>query len=424
MPVHVVKAGQTIWKIAGQYHVPVSQIVNLNKLTYPNKLVAGQSLVIPASYAYHTVKPGETLWTISKEYGIPVQTLIEVNNIENPNNLSAGTVLAVYSRKKKEIEVNGYTYQFGEEGVPTVREEGKDLTFLSPFAYKIQENGSLQTVDDTALIKEAYSVHVAPMMAVTNFTSTEKGGNLAHTVLGTPSIREATITNIINTMRNKGYRGVNIDFENVLPSDRENYNQFLQRAVERMHPLGFFVSTALAPKTSAGQQGQLYEAHDYPAHGRIVDFVVLMTYEWGYRKGAPQAISPLDQIKRVIDYAVSVIPSNKIFFGFQLYARDWVIPHVEGREAETFDNQEAINRAVRNNAVIEYDTKAQSPFYRYTGKNGVRHEVWFEDARSAQAKFDMVKSYNLRGISYWVLGYPFPQNWALLEENFTIKKIL
>ena len=53
---------------------------------------------------------------------------------------------------------------------------------------------------------------------------------------------------------------------------------------------------------------------------------------------------------------------------------------------------------------------------------GRNHEVWFEDARSAQAKFDMVKDYNLRGISYWVLGYPFPQNWLLLEDNFTIRK--
>jgi spore germination protein len=52
------------------------------------------------------------------------------------------------------------------------------------------------------------------------------------------------------------------------------------------------------------------------------------------------------------------------------------------------------------------------------------HEVWFEDARSAQAKFDTVKSYNLIGISYWALGYPFPQNWVLLEDNFTIKKLI
>ncbi|GGE25521.1 hypothetical protein GCM10011571_29600 [Marinithermofilum abyssi] len=40
-----------------------------------------------------------------------------------------------------------------------------------------------------------------------------------------------------------------------------------------------------------------------------------------------------------------------------------------------------------------------------------------------QAKFDLIKEYRLRGISYWVLGRPFPQNWALLDDNFNIRKL-
>lgn len=212
-----------------------------------------------------------------------------------------------------------------------------------------------------------------------------------------------------------------IDFENVLPADHENYNQFLQLAVDRLHPRGYLVSTALAPKVSATQGGLLYTAHDYEAHGRIADFVVLMTYEWGYRKGPPQAISPLNQMRRVVEYALSVMRAEKIFLGFQIYARDWLLPHVQGQEAETFSPQEAIRRAVKYGAAIQYDTTAQSPFFRYLDEKGRGHEVWFEDARSAQAKFDMVKQYNLRGFSYWALGFPYPQNWALLNDNFTIK---
>lgn len=381
----------------------------------------------------HVVKPGESLWKISAAYRIPVSRIAGVNGLPESSSLTIGMALVIPApgmahgaagKQKPVIEVNGYIYQYGEAGVSIVEENGRDLTYLSPFAYRIQENGSLQTINDSPEVKAAYAERVVPMMSVTNFTTSEKGGNVAHIVLGTPQVRERTITNIINTMREKGYRGVNIDFENVLPSDREIYNRFLQRTVERLHPEGFFVSTALAPKTSAGQQGELYEAHDYSAHGRIVDFVILMTYEWGYRKGPPQPVSPLNQIKRVLNYAVSVIPRNKIFFGFQLYARDWVIPHRQGQEAETLDNQEAVLRAIKYDAEIKYDTASQTPFYRYTDTNGVEHEVWFEDARSAQAKFDTVKAYKLRGISYWVLGYPFPQNWVLLRDNFTIKKLL
>src|SRR5690606_33464247 len=122
------------------------------------------------------------------------------------------------------------------------------------------------------------------------------------------------------------------------------------------------------------QEGLLYTAHDYEAHGRIVDFVILMTYEWGWRGGPPQAISPINQIRRVVEYALTVIPPEKIFVGFQIYARDWKIPHTQGSIAETFSPQEAIRRAVRYKAEIFYDETAQSPFFRYTDEKGQAHE--------------------------------------------------
>lgn len=471
MLIHVVRRGETLWQIAGYYRVPMSRIVDVNGLQSPNQLLIGQALIIPTEDVFHTVRFGETLWRIAQNYGTTVQSilranqisdpnyiypglrlyipaprhtirpgetlfqiaqrynvslesLLKVNNIQDPNLVYPGTVIVIPRRTRPVIEVNAYTYQAGEQAVPAIRENGEHLTYLSPFAYRVREDGSLQPIDGSPAIRAAYAERVVPMMSIVNFTYSELGHNLAHIILSSTEIQARLLTNIINTMRDKGYRGLNIDFENVLPADRELYNQFLQRAVNRLHPEGFFVSSALAPKTGPEQVGLLYEAHDYPAHGRILDFVVLMTYEWGYRLGPPQAISPLNQIRRVLDYAVSVIPRDKIFFGFQLYARDWLLPHVKGQEAETFSMQEAVSRAVRNGAVIQYDTTAQSPFYRYTDSQGRMHEVWFEDARSAQAKFDTVKEYGLRGVSYWVLGYPFPQNWTLLEDNFTIKKLI
>jgi spore germination protein len=260
-------------------------------------------------------------------------------------------------------------------------------------------------------------------MAITNFSSTELGSDIAHAILSSTDLQDKLLDGIVATMRSKGYRGLNIDFENVPPADRDLYTQFLRKAVDRLHAEHYFVSSSLAPKTSSQQKGTLYEAHDYGAHGEILDFVILMTYEWGYRLGPPQAISPIDQIRAVLNYAVTVIPRNKIMMGFQIYGRDWLLPHVQGQEAETFSEQEAIRRAVQHGAEIHFDSRTQSPFYRYADRQGRTHEVWFEDARSAQAKFDLAKQYGLRGISYWVLGYPFPQNWLLLEDNFHIRKI-
>lgn len=415
---YIIQPGDTLWSISEQYGVPMDVIVQANMLQDPNQLQIGNFLIIPPQI--HLVQQGETITQIANRYGVPIQQMLSENNIQNPDRIIPGTQLII-PREKQQIEVNAYTYQPQDEAVESIQEVGNLLTYVSPFAYEITEDGSLVQMQDEDIIAAAIAQDVVPMMSITNFTSTTAGSNLAHVVLASPELRETVITNVLEVMDEKGYKGLNIDFENVLPEDRENYNTFLQLAVDRLHPQGYFVSTAVAPKVSGTQTGTLYEAHDYEAHGRIVDFVILMTYEWGYRFGPPQAISPINEMRRVVEYALSVMPAEKIMLGFQIYARDWLLPHVEGQEAETFSPQEAIRRAVTHGSVIQYDPITQSPFFHYTDDQGRMHEVWFEDARSAQAKFDLIKQYGLRGVSYWALGYPFPQNWALLNNQFTIE---
>ncbi|MBM7646284.1 spore germination protein [Scopulibacillus daqui] len=423
MQIHVVQRGDTLWQLAQRYGVSINQIAAVNQLQNRSELVIGEALIIPSGNRQYTVRPGDNLWLIARKFGVSVQDIMRANRITNPSMIYPGQLLIIPEKAKPTIDVNAFSIDFSEAGAQEVRDVGRYLTYVSPFAYRMKDDGSLEMINDNAMIQAAITNHVVPMMAITNFSATETGSQLAHTILSDTALQDRLLTSIIQTMRTKRYRGLNIDFENVLPNDRENYNQFLRRAVSRLHAEGYFVSSSLAPKTSGTQQGLLYEAHDYPAHGEILDFVVLMTYEWGYRFGPPQAISPLNQIRAVLDYAVTVIPREKIMMGFQVYARDWLVPHVQGREAETFSMQEAIRRAVRHHAVIHYDQRTQSPYFRYTDEQGRGHEVWFEDARSAQAKFNLVKEYHLRGISYWVLGYPFPQNWALLEDNFHIRKL-
>ncbi|KGR85435.1 LysM peptidoglycan-binding domain-containing protein [Lysinibacillus odysseyi] len=469
MLIHVVKSGETMAGLANRYHVTVNALQQINQLPDPNKLLIGQAILIPVYSTYHTVKPGEALWQIAQQYHITVDALIQANQLANPNRISPGTRLYIppilhvvrpgetlgqiaylygvtanaimqanhlsninlvhagtqllIPRTKPIIEVNGYTYQKDEEAAQTVKSLAPLLTYLSPFAYKVKEDGTLEPFSDQLMLAAAKENGVVPMMVITNFTSTQAGSNLMHVIFSSAEIQEKLLTNILQVMDEKGYKGLNIDFENVLPEDREAYNTFLQKSVDALHPKGYFVSTALAPKTGPTQGGLLYTAHDYEAHGRIADFVILMTYEWGYRAGPPQAISPVNQMRRVVEYALSVIPANKIYLGFQIYARDWQLPHAQGQQAETFSPQEAIRRATQYGATIRYNETAQSPYFRYTTEEGQEHEVWFEDARSAQAKFDLVKQYNLRGVSYWALGYDFPQNWVLLDDNFTIKKL-
>jgi spore germination protein len=141
-------------------------------------------------------------------------------------------------------------------------------------------NGTLTGINDTPLIEAARKAKVAPMMVVTNLK--EGGGfdsNLAHTILTSESVQDTLLGNIISTLGSKNYYGLALDIEYIFPEDRENYNKFLRKTVNRLKPLGYIVTTALAPKPTGDIKGLLYEAHDYPVHGALASHVILMTYE-------------------------------------------------------------------------------------------------------------------------------------------------
>jgi spore germination protein len=231
--IHVVKYGETLWSIAQKYGVTINAISHATKLTNQNLIYPGTTLFIPP--ITHVVQTGEMLWQIANRYGTTVQAIIRENQIENPNLIHSGMQLVI-PRVKPTIEANAYTYQSGEEAAKSINEVGHLLTYFSPFAYIIMENGALQPMKDVVMIDAAISKNVVPMMSITNFTSTQAGSNLAHTILASPEIREKVITSILQVMDEKKYKGLNIDFENVLPADRLLYNQFLQQAVDRLHP--------------------------------------------------------------------------------------------------------------------------------------------------------------------------------------------
>ncbi|MGI8315756.1 LysM peptidoglycan-binding domain-containing protein [Halobacillus mangrovi] len=418
---YVVQAGDSLWAIAQRFGISVQQLAEVNQISDPSLIFIGDLLVLP--YFPHTVQPGDSVWSLSQRYGIPAERIIQVNGLTNPSLLYVGQTLYIPRKARPVKEINAYTTSTSAAGRNEVLALGRNFTYLSPFTYGIREDGSITEMNEESVLQAARANNVAPLMVLTNFSNGSFSSDRAATILRNPDLQETLITNILAKMEEKGYTGLNIDFEYVYPEDRENYNNFLRRVVARLRPAGYTVSTAVAPKIKADQQGLLYEAHDYPAHGEILDFVVIMTYEWGWAGGRPWAIAPINKVREVLDYAVTAIPRDKIMMGVPLYGRDWKIPWVEGTFARTVSPKEAVQLAAKYGVEIQYDETYQSPYFRYRDESGQEHEVWFEDARSMEAKYNTIINYGLRGGSYWVLGNPFPQNWPVLRDNLTVRKV-
>ena len=428
MQIYVVEQGNTLEQIADTYGSSVQDIVNANELNAPDQLVIGQALVIPIVGEFYFVQSGDTLSSVAAQFNIPVEELATVNGLNANQIIYPGLRLYIPPAPKEPITSNAYVEPMGEEVSQTLETAASTyspfLTYLTLFSYRANRDGTLTAPPTGNLITSARANGASIAMAITNLEEGAFSSEVGHIILTVQAVQNRLLDEIINIATEQGFRDVHFDFEFLPSDDREAYNTFLRTAKDRLSQAGLLISTALAPKTSAEQTGQWYEAHDYRAHGEIVDFVVLMTYEWGYSYGPPMAISPLNSVRDVVEYAVSEIPSEKILLGQNLYGYDWTLPFVEGGEAaRAISPQQAVQIAWENNVAIQYDTTAQAPYFMYADASGQEHEVWFEDARSIQAKFDLIREFQLLGISYWKLGLSFPQNWLLLNNEFDIQKL-
>lgn len=427
MIIHVVQPGDTIYSIASQYNTSPQKIIIDNELENPNELVPGQTLVILIPEITHVVQPGETLAQIARNYNTTTVELLQLNPfIDFADEIMPGDQITISNSEEKRgpISVLGYAYPNIDRDV--LMKTLPYMTYLTLFTYGITEEGELIGIEDEELIKMARDFGVAPLMLIS--TLTEEGtfsNELAHVILNDPVVQNNLIENILQTLREKNYYGLDVDFEYVLPEDEEAFINFIQKLNDRLSPEGYEVFTALAPKTSADQPGLLYEAHNYPRIGEASDDVLLMTYEWGYTYGPPMAVSPIDKVREVLDYAVTEIPRDKIYMGIPNYGYDFTLPYVEGESrAESVSNVGAVDLAARVGATIQYDETSQAPYFIYYDNEGKQHRVWFEDARSILAKLNLFNEYGFKGVGYWNIMRYFPQNWLLVSNLYDIAKVL
>ena len=426
MTTYVIQPGDTLYQISKRFGVDADSIAVANELGSLPYLVVGQALVIPSSERAYRVTAGESVYSIARKFGVSSESIIRLNNLDSPYLLNIGQLLRIPEKADNygTIEVNAYIEATTPSPSEIIDEVGQYLTYISPFSYTVNSDGSLNPIDDSAILEASKKNGISPLLVITNFSQGNFSTAIADAILTNASVQQTLIRNMLQTVRSKGYYGINIDFERISPANRGAYNNFLRRVMDVMSPLNISVSVALAPKESDIATGAWHGAHDYAAVGAIVDFVIIMTYEWGWSGGPPYAVAPVDLVEDVIEYAVSVIPANKIMMGMPLYGYDWTLPYEPGGPwAKRLSPQEAVELAAREGAQIRYDTQTSSPYFNYYDDRGKQHAVWFEDARSVREKFLLVNKYGLRGVSYWLLGESFPQIWLIMDNMFNIIKI-
>ena len=404
MTIHVVRPGETVDTIAAGYGVAPRQLAEDNELPPDFALAVGQTLVVRFPQSVHVVSAGETLTSVAERYGTTVGKLWGNNwALGGGEALVPGQLLVVsyFDEKIGEGLFNGYAYPFISPEL--LAAELPYLSTMAPFTYGITAEGGLLPLDDEAMLEAARKRGTKPVMHLS--TLTEAGQfdtGRAEYILTDYEAQGRLAAEVLQTVLRKDFAGLDVDFEYLPGQLAAGYAAFLGRLRQLLAAQGRFIRVRVSG---------------------AVGGVLLMTYEWGYTYGPPMAVAPLPNVRAVLDYAVTEIPAGKIFLGVPNYGYDWPLPFIQGEtRAQSISNQRAIELAVRYGVPIQYDETARSPFFHYTDAGGTSHEVWFEDARSMDAKLRLIAEYGFRGAGFWNLMRPFSQTWLVLDSLFNIEE--
>lgn len=318
----------------------------------------------------------------------------------------------ILSPKTPRKEVIGWLPGWDQqEGLKTFSANPQAVSQVSPFWYGFGADGEIQDLagaGDPAVKDAARNSERAIIPTVTN----DFDGPKASTVLGDPAKRAAHINGLVSMVESSGYTGVDIDYEAMAATDRGAFSDFLTQLGAALHARGKLLSVTVLPKVSEPGTWSGPQSLDYVAIGKSADQVRLMAYDEHYPGGPPGAIAPLDWVDKVLAFAVTQVPKEKIFLGVPSYAYDWA-GSGNGKPL-MLDN--AVQLATDKGAQIQWDAQSASPHFDYA-EGGVAHTVWMENEQSLAAKIALTKRYDIAGIAIWRLGRQPVGTWKVLKDQ-------
>jgi spore germination protein len=376
----------------------------------------------------YVVRPGDTLAGIAGKLDISVNELSRLNNIALSSPLVVGQAILIPHLRKPIISLAYFQLNNLESLTRTLPEIAFLITYGALFQFSVTRDGLIAVPAEIPVgrfVTLLRSYNIIPLITITNLTPEKFDPDLARAVIGNEAIKTLLIHNLGAVLAFYGLAGVNIDFENVNAEDRELYTGFIRDLKLILGAKGYLVTLTVPPKNADDAETPAKAAYDYQSLGAWADSIFIMAYDWGYQAGPPMAVAPINEIQKVLSYAVSMIPPFKIIQGIPLYGYNWQLPFTPGTLARAVNLVDVYDLARRYGATIEYDPVAQSPNFGYTDETGNEHIVWFEDARSVRAKYAGVRNFGLGGAGFWSgqnYPYGFRQNWIIFDEMFQLMK--
>jgi spore germination protein YaaH len=307
------------------------------------------------------------------------------------------------------------------------------IDLLVPAWYVVDADGLVSGGANPLVMETARAHHVPVMPIVANGEFAQEE---FHKLLGNAKASEGMFSQLIHICRENGYIGFQFDFENVHWTDRDALSSMVREAAAAFHREGLQLTIATVPNAPGGPAGEggfaawIYEnwrgAYDLKALAQSVDLICLMTYDQHTRWTAPGPVAGWAWTTGNLDYALKVVPPQKLSLGIPLYGYHWFAgTPVKGEDkagdkpnpsAEYIATDDALDLAKDFGGHIEWDATDRAAWF-YFYRADMREWIFFTDGRTFGERYRLVKERALQGFCSWVLGTEDPAIWDLLPAH-------
>lgn len=265
-------------------------------------------------------------------------------------------------------------------------------------AWAVNSAGDLTGSAPTGKDRQALSAGEPVYATVANIGSGGFNGKLMAAVLNNSSLSSHLQTAITELVNGEGDTGALLDLEALPASSRAAYTAFVKRLAGDLHAVGKQLLVVVPPDT--GYRNESWNnAYDDAALGQAADGIIVMAYDYSYAGGKPGPIAPLPWVQQVLAYTVSQVPANHVLLGLDVYGYDW------GDKAATAVSLTSVDSFISAHHIKpQWNTRDQAPWYTWTDSNGVQHTVYYENAKSTQAKLTLAQTYGVLGVAIWRAG--------------------
>lgn len=327
-------------------------------------------------------------------------------------------------------DVQAFLLTGAPDSFADLRAHARSISVVYPTYYECAPgSGRVEGADMPALdaFAKAHKIALLP-----RFTCQE--GASVHRMLTEPALRAATLTRLATLARSRAFDGLCLDLENDGGGDREALSTFVAALAQLLHAEHKRLTVVVDGVSAEPAAGSSLAFYDDNAIAGAADTVFVLAWGAHWEGSAPGPLASLAYVRGVVRYVAALPEHARFVVGAPMYGLDWGEAPGAAAGAEAGDSEApappaggdasayqyaAIRRLARSvGARAVRDSASGEMTFSYAAGAGVRHRVWYMDARSVLDVFAIARASGL-GMGVWRLGEEDQSLWssALLAQS-------